>query len=47
MPKGEDRRPDDKTEERDPLARVVFLAPLFALILQFLELLLKAAGVIE
>jgi hypothetical protein len=30
MPKGKDRRPDDKEEEQDLLAKVVYLAPLFA-----------------
>ncbi|MDR0653980.1 MAG: hypothetical protein LBG12_11855 [Synergistaceae bacterium] len=46
MSKDEDRRPDDKEEEQDLLAKVVYLAPLFALILQILEILLKILGVI-
>ena len=47
MPTGRDRRPSDKKEERDPLSQVLYLAPLFALILQLLELLLKLFGVIK
>ncbi|MDR1886063.1 MAG: hypothetical protein LBQ56_07275 [Synergistaceae bacterium] len=37
----------DKKEERGPLAKVIDLAPLLALILQILELLLKVVGVIK
>ena len=46
MSKDTDRRPDDKKEEQGTLAKVVYLAPLITLILQFLELLLKILGVI-
>jgi hypothetical protein len=46
MPNDRDRLPDNK-EEQDTVARVVFLAPLLALILQFLELMLKIFGVIR
>jgi hypothetical protein len=46
MPKGMDRRPGNKEEEQDLLAKVSDLAPLFALILQALELLLRLLGVI-
>jgi hypothetical protein len=46
MPKGADRRPGNKKEEQDTLAKVIYLAPLFALILQILELILKILGVI-
>jgi hypothetical protein len=47
MPKGADRRPDNKEEERDTLlTKLVYLAPLFTLILQVLDLILKILGVI-
>jgi hypothetical protein len=46
MSKDTDRRPDNKKEEQDTLTKVISLAPLFALILQILELLLKIFGVI-
>ena len=46
MPKGADRRPGNKEEEQDTLTKVIYLAPLITLILQFLELLLKILGVI-
>jgi hypothetical protein len=39
--------PGNKKEEQDRLAKVVSLAPLFAVILQFLELVLKLLGVIR
>jgi hypothetical protein len=47
MPKGKDEPSSDKKEERDLLSRVVYLAPLLAVILQFLELVLKILGVIQ
>jgi hypothetical protein len=47
MSEGKSGLSSDKKEERDPLARVVSLAPLLALILQALELMLKALGVIK
>ena len=47
MPKGKDEPSCDKKEERDLLPRVVYLAPLIAVILQFLELLLRILGVIR
>jgi hypothetical protein len=46
MLKDVDRRPGNKKEEQDTLHKVIYLAPLFALILQILELLLKVLGVI-
>jgi hypothetical protein len=47
MSEDADRRPDNKEEEQDTLlAKVVYLAPLFALILQAIELLLKLPGVV-
>jgi hypothetical protein len=47
MPQGKDRRPGNKEEEQDTLlTKVVNLAPLFALILQALELILRLLGVI-
>jgi hypothetical protein len=48
MSKDTDRRPDNKEEEQDTLlSKVVYLAPLFTLILQAIELLLLLLGVIE
>ena len=48
MPQGTDRLSGNKKEERDsPLTKVVRLAPLFAVILQLLELVLKLLGVIR
>ena len=51
MPNGGDNLPElekeHKKEEQGPLARVIYLAPLLALILQFLELILKILGVIN
>jgi hypothetical protein len=41
------RLSSDKTEERGPLAKVIDLAPLLTLILEFLELLLKIFKVIN
>jgi hypothetical protein len=47
MSKDTDRRLGNKEEERDTLlTQAVRLAPLFALILQALELLLRLLGVI-
>jgi hypothetical protein len=47
MSQDTDRRPGNKKEEQDStLSKVIVLAPLFALILQALELLLKLLGVI-
>ena len=47
MSKDTDRRPDNKEEEQDTLlSKVVYLAPLFTLILQAIELLLLLLGVI-
>jgi hypothetical protein len=47
MPKGKERRPGNKEEEQDTtLDKVVNLAPLFALILRLLEIILKLLGVI-
>ena len=46
MPRGTDRLPDKK-EERGPLTKVLILAPLFSVILQILELLLKIFGIIQ
>jgi hypothetical protein len=37
----------DKKEEQGPLGKVIDLAPLIALILQALELILKVLGMIE
>jgi hypothetical protein len=42
-----DHLPDNKKEEQDPLTKVISLAPLFAVILQLLELILKLLGVIR
>ena len=45
-----DRQRDNlpgKKEERDPLSKVISLAPLVSLILQILELTLKVLGVIK
>jgi hypothetical protein len=47
MSKDKDCLPDNKKEEQGRLSRVIALAPLFALILQLLELLLKICGVIK
>jgi hypothetical protein len=47
MPNGGNGLPGNKKEEQDHLAKVVNLAPLFAVILQFLELILKILGVIR
>jgi hypothetical protein len=47
MPKGADRRPGNRKEEQDSLlSKVLVFAPLFALILQILELILRILGVI-
>ena len=46
MPNDNDRLPDKK-EERDPLSKLVFLAPLLRLILQCLELIRKILNVIK
>jgi hypothetical protein len=47
MSKDSNRRPDDKEEEQDStLTKLLRLAPLIALILQAIELLLKLLGVI-
>ena len=46
MSKDRNRLPDKK-EERDILAKVIVLAPLFDLVLQMLELILKLTGVIR
>jgi hypothetical protein len=46
MPNGRDRLPG-KTEEQGPLSKVIDLAPLFSLVLQILELILKICGVIN
>ena len=43
----ENRLPDNKTEERGPLAQATRLAPLLSLIVQLLEFLLKLLGVIK
>lgn len=45
MPTGGDNLPGKK-EERDPLAKVLYLAPLLNLIIQILELLLKIFRII-
>jgi hypothetical protein len=47
MPDGRERLPENKKEEQDRLTKVVSLAPLFALALQFLELILRLFGVIN
>jgi hypothetical protein len=47
MSKDGDRLPDNKKEEQGILAKVINLAPLCALVLQFLELILKLLGVIN
>ena len=47
MPKGRKRLPDKKEEQDLPLAKVVRLAPLLAVILQLLEIVLKLLGVIQ
>jgi hypothetical protein len=47
MRKRKERLPDSKKEEQGPLSTVLILAPLLALILQFLELILKICGVIN
>jgi hypothetical protein len=47
MSKDEDQLPDNKKEEQGQLSKVLVLAPLLALILQFLELILKLLGVID
>jgi hypothetical protein len=47
MSEDRSRLSSDKKEERGPLARVLDLVPLFALILQLLELILKLIGVIR
>jgi hypothetical protein len=39
--------PDSKKEEQGPLTKVIYLAPLLALIFQILELLLKILGKIN
>jgi hypothetical protein len=44
---GKERLPESKKEEQGPLSRVIVLAPLLALVLQLLELLLKILGVIN
>ncbi|MDL2264281.1 hypothetical protein LJC31_06470 [Synergistaceae bacterium OttesenSCG-928-I11] len=46
MPKGKGDLPD-KTEERGLLSKVIALAPLLTLALQFLELVLKILGLIN
>jgi hypothetical protein len=47
MPDGRERLPESKKEEQDHLAKVVSLAPLLTLALQFLELVLRLLGVIN
>jgi hypothetical protein len=47
MSKDRNGLPGNKKEEQGPLAKVVSLAPLFAAILQLLELLLRLLGVIR
>jgi hypothetical protein len=47
MSKDRNGLPGNKKEEQDHLSKVVALAPLFAVVLQFLELLLKILGVIR
>jgi hypothetical protein len=47
MPKGGNNPTSGKKEEQGSLDRIIHLAPLFALILQALELALKLLGVIE
>ncbi|MDR1915714.1 MAG: hypothetical protein LBQ58_03955 [Synergistaceae bacterium] len=42
-----DNLPSNKKEEQGPLDWVIDLAPLLTLILHFLELILKIAGVIK
>jgi hypothetical protein len=46
MSKDRDNLPG-KTEEQGPLSKVIDLAPLFMVILQVLELILKICGVIN
>jgi hypothetical protein len=46
MPNGGNGLPGNKKEEQGTLSKVVTLAPLFALILQALELILRLLGVI-
>jgi hypothetical protein len=46
MPNGRDRLPG-KNEEQGLLSKVIDLAPLFSLVLQLLELILKLLGVIN
>jgi hypothetical protein len=47
MSKDRNGLPGNKKEERDPLDQVIHLAPLFAVILQLLELILRWLGVIR
>ena len=47
MSEDRDNLSGNEKEERGPLTRVTSLAPLFAVILQLLELLLKLIGVIR
>jgi hypothetical protein len=47
MPNGGNGLPGNKKEEQGTLSKVVTLALLFAVVLQFLELILKILGVIR
>ena len=47
MSKDRNGLPGNKKEEQGQLTKLVYLAPLFAVILQFLEFLLKILGVIQ
>jgi hypothetical protein len=48
MSRDKDHLPDNKrAEQENPLTKVVFLAPLLAVVFQFLELILKLLGIIR
>jgi len=47
MPKGEKRFPKDKTEGQGSLPKVLVLVPLFQLVLQLIEIILKLVGRIK
>ena len=42
-----ERESESKTEERSPLAQVIYFAPLLSVFLKGLELLLKLLGIIR
>jgi len=50
MPDGDDSLPEReerKTEEQGPLSKMVYLAPLFELVIRILELILKILRIIN